>query len=324
LYWNGGSTTLELESGLLRGLTASGDHLLIETPGPRLIDINGGSTAFPIQVPFGTGALSASGASVIGVVYSNNVNNLARVDTNTGTVALLGELGDNDSWVDGGHVNPDGSAMVGAVPGGLGSRSGNVFRWTPQQGLVFGLAGAPTNGRVRPTALSADGTVTSGLLGLTTYFRWTEAEGYHAIAQASELQAKALLSTDGSVVSGSLEPTGESDSSSFRWTAATGAVELAPSERTYPTYPVDMSDDGNVIVMQSWEGVGNEAPSEQIFVWDAANGTRTLEQVLQARGVTVEGWEFTYARVLSGDGKVLLGIGQCGGVPTLYRVVLSG
>jgi hypothetical protein len=45
---------------------------------------------------------------------------------------------------------------------------------------------------------------------------------------------------------------------------------------------------------------------------------------LQARGVTVEGWEFWQPRVLSGDGKVLLGRGTCGGEPTLYRIVLSG
>ena len=88
---------------------------------------------------------------------------------------------------------------------------------------------------------------------------------------------------------------------------------------------IDISDDGNVIVAQSWDDDQLDgAPPEQTFVWDAVNGTRTLERVLQDRGVTVEGWEFFQPRELSGNGNVLVGRGTCGGVPTLYRVVLSG
>jgi hypothetical protein len=53
------------------------------------------------------------------------------------------------------------------------------------------------------------------------------------------------------------------------------------------------------------------------------NGTRSLDEVLAARGVDAMGWELGHARALSGNGKVLLGRAHCGGVPTLYRMVLS-
>lgn len=58
-------------------------------------------------------------------------------------------------------------------------------------------------------------------------------------------------------------------------------------------------------------------------MWDVEHGTRTLDEVLAGRGVDVSGWEFGHARSLSDDGRVLLGRASCGGVPALYRVVLS-
>ena len=58
-------------------------------------------------------------------------------------------------------------------------------------------------------------------------------------------------------------------------------------------------------------------------MWNTVDGTRSLDEVLEARGADTTGWEFGHARALSGNGKVLLGRATCGGVPTLYRIVLS-
>ncbi len=120
---------------------------------------------------------------------------------------------------------------------------------------------------------------------------------------------------------GSLDPAGGNDSSAFRWTQASGAVEIAPG---FATLATDLSDDGNVVVATSWEDAQNDGASpEHTFVWDTANGTRSLDEILEDRDVDTTGWEFGHARALSGNGKVLLGRATCGGVPTLYRIVLS-
>jgi hypothetical protein len=69
-----------------------------------------------------------------------------------------------------------------------------------------------------------------------------------------------------------------------------------------------VSDDGNVVVATSWEA-GSDASvfPDATFVWDATNGARTLDELLQDRRVDATGLEFGHARALSGDGTVLFG-----------------
>jgi len=77
-------------------------------------------------------------------------------------------------------------------------------------------------------------------------------------------------------------------------------------------------------VVLSWDDAQLDgAWPEDTFVWDIEHGTRTLDDVLQSRGVDATGWELGHARALSGDGKVLLGRALCGDTPTLYRIGLS-
>lgn len=50
------------------------------------------------------------------------------------------------------------------------------------------------------------------------------------------------------------------------------------------------------------------------FVWDAVNGTRELGAYLAAKGVDVTGWTFTDVKGVSGDDKVITGLGNLSGI----------
>lgn len=326
VYWDGGFVELPIASGMLLGLSASGAHVLTTgdgtEPGLQLIDLNG-TTTIPLQMTVGRGSLSATGASVLGEVFDEEGRRyLARASTSTAEVEVIGELPATISRL---YVNPEGSRFVGWATAIIETNETFDLVDTPFHGgpseLSFEFPGVPEGTTIWPESLSDDGSVIAGRAPLTSaHFRWSEAEGYVELAPASG-RSGTLLSADGSVVLGSLDPEGPSDSSAFRWTAATGAVEIAPGTQNLAT---DMSRDGSVIVATSWEDAQLDgAPPEHTFIWDEANGARTLDEVLAARNVDVTGWEFGHARVLSGNGKVLLGRGTCGGVPTLYRVVLS-
>jgi hypothetical protein len=236
----------------------------------------------------------------------------------TGDFEVLGELVGTIARA---NSTPDASTTVGWTfnytpdgddPFSLATQRPFVRNAT---GLTLGLPGAPEGLPLWPDAVNATGTVIVGRAPTTqSHFRWTEAGGYVEISSTSS-RSETSVSADGAVVVGSLNPDGDSDSAAFRWTEATGAqTSLA----------TDMSQDGNVIVATSWEDAQFDgAAPEATFIWDIEHGTRTLDQVLEDRGVDVAGWQFGHARALSDNGKVLLGRAHCGGTPALYRIVLS-
>jgi hypothetical protein len=321
VYWDGGFAELPIASGLLLGLSASGAQVLTSNDTLQLIDLNG-TTIIPVDAIVGHGSLSASGDTVFGATYSDDRTQLVRVSTRTGEIEQLGEV---DGVIDRAYATPDASAVVGwsnvafprdAAPGD----EGTPFRWS-EDGFSRDLPGAPAGITAWPESVSADGSVIAGRsLPGHMHFRWTEAEGYVELASSS-WTSETSLSADGSVVLGSLVPEGGKDSSAFRWTEATGAVEIAPGWASYAT---DMSDDGGVVVATTVEDAQRDGTTPvHTFVWDTVNGTRTLDEILEARGVDTTGWKFDNARALSGNGKVLLGRATCGGIPTLYRIELA-
>jgi uncharacterized membrane protein len=323
--WDGGTIARPFANGMLIGLSAAGDRVLFTGgAGLVLMDLDSSATAFPLDMIVGRGSLSAAGDTIIGAQYTNDVAELVRVNVDTAEFEVLGAIGSNISRA---YSTPDASTTVGWAfdflsntddPSPLESQRAFLHN---SDGLTFGLPGAPEGLTIWPEAVNTDGTVVAGRTPATqSHFRWTEAGGFIEISSAS-WRSETWLSADGAVVVGSLVPGGSGDSAAFRWTEATGAVNLTPDQASLAT---DMSDDGNVIVATSWEDAQFDgAAPEATFIWDVEHGTRTLDQVLQDRGVDVSGWEFGHARALSGNGKVLLGRAHCGGAPTLYRIVLS-
>jgi hypothetical protein len=319
-YWDGSGLARSLGNGrLMIGLSASGREVLTAPGNLELIHLDGPATDLPLGMLAGHGSLSADGDSVVGGYFGpDNLAFLARADGSTGQVELLQQI---EGYLTRVFVTPDGAHITGFGQDDIGSSSSWAFRWNEQDGFSYGLPNTPAGVEVWPEAISSDGSAIAGrALPSQSHFFWSESDGYTEIATAS-WRSETFISADGSVVLGSLDPEGNSDTSAFRWTRATGAVEIAPG---IPTLALDMSDDGNVIAANSWEDaqIDGEAPLGT-FIWDSTNGTRSLQEILQARGADTTGWKLGTARVLSGDGKVLFGRGECGGVPTLYRVVLS-
>jgi hypothetical protein len=326
MRWDGSSTLRSMASGpavILLGLSASGDQLLVSNiDGLQWIDVSGATQQFSLEPLAGTGLLSAAGDVIFGATSVESPQ-IARVHVATGEQQTSDPLPGQIAYA---YANADASSIVGtnfSGPPTLDSDAAltfDPFRWNAT-GLSSQLAGAPSGIELWPEAVSADGSVIAGRSPTTqAHFRWSEATGYTELAPAS-FRSETRISTDGSVVLGSLVPDGNPDGAVFRWTAETGAVNLTPGRASLAT---DMSKDGNVIVATSWEDAQNKGDEPQdTFIWDTEHGTRTLEQVLQDRHIDATGWDFGNARSLSGNGKVLVGRAHCGGVPTLYRLVLS-
>ncbi len=109
--------------------------------------------------------------------------------------------------------------------------------------------------------------------------------------------------SDGSVVVG--ESIGDGSSpSAFRWTAASGMVDIAAGSWSRAEA---CSADGNVIVGEYFTGGGSFA-----MIWDPLNGARVLQDVLTNQhglGAALSGWLLTYAKDVSADGRTICGYG---------------
>jgi hypothetical protein len=326
-YWRSNAPTLIIASGLLRGLSASGEDVLVDsiTEGAVVrIGPKGRSGHVRMGTLQGPSLLSADGNIAVGAVADHGAAGLARANMNTGEIEVLGQISGGVGPL---YLNADASAIVGALQGtirsGVPSSSDEdyaAFRWT-EQGLIIGLPGVPAKNRLWPEAVSADGSVIAGRSALNgAHFRWSEADGYVEIASSSD-RTETKLSPDGSVVLGSLDPEGDRGTSGFRWTKAAGAVEIVPGATTAA---VDMSTDGSVIVLNEWaEDHSTVEDPRDTLIWDTVHGTRSLEDILHLRGVDTGDWKFLQAAKLSANGKVLIGHATCGGLETLYRAVLS-
>lgn len=144
--------------------------------------------------------------------------------------------------------------------------------------------------------------------------RWTLAGGGGqaplSLDPGSPLTSVATaVSQDGSVVVGQRSFTVDfgydTISEMFRWTPQTGMVGLgnAPVGGFASDYAgaLDVSADGRVVV----GFVGYQA-----VVWDATHGLRTVKRALQDAGLNIGGWVLFQAEAVSGDGRVIVGIGE--------------
>lgn len=108
---------------------------------------------------------------------------------------------------------------------------------------------------------------------------------------------------DGSVVVGESNGFGSSPSA-FRWTAATGMVDIADGNWSRAEA---CSADGNVIVGSYFSVGGANA-----LIWDPLNGARGLEDVLRHHyglDAALTGWHLAYAKDVSADGRTIVGYG---------------
>jgi uncharacterized membrane protein len=200
-------------------------------------------------------------------------------------------------------VSADGSAVVVnyiEYSPDYGGDLGQAFRWTAAGGLV-GLRFGPSFDSTTGRAISSDGSVIVGgawsnFTGVGTKwssqaFRWT-ADGDMVglgIRRNDPSGWATAVSADGSVVVGN----------GFRWTSQDGAAQL-------PGWANGMSADGSLVVGGQFLSPANVY---EAFIWDRANGTRSMRDVLDGMGVDVRGWKLGWAEDISADGLISVGGG---------------
>lgn len=234
-------------------------------------------------------ACSSDGSTVVGYSTSGSVERPFRW-TSAGIVDL-GSFGGNYGGFAFG-CSADGSVVVGtSQTSGSVSRS---FRWTAADGLVDIEAG-------RAYACSADGSVVVGR-NATGAYRWTQGGGSVSINTLGATSSAALgCSADGSIVVGYWEDGTTGGRRAFKWTQATGMVDLGRVAGESNGIARACSDDGTVVVGYSAPDYPEEEYSAKGFVWTQSGGFVDLTIGAPA-GITPRS-----ALACSADGSVVYG-----------------
>ncbi len=211
--------------------------------------------------------------------YATDVSSDGTIITGTGESSDAG-------WRRG--VRWVGDTNVRQIPGVSGSTVANVGAASADGSRATGNSdggGNPT--RFEPTIWEPD-TATAFKLG-------TPKQGRDAIA--------AGISADGLVIVGSSQP---SDPEAFYWTEGTGFVLMGDFPGgAFSSDAHDASANGSIIVGSGTSDLGSNA-----FVWDAANGMRDLQALLQENyGLDLSGWRLESAEAISDDGTTIAGNG---------------
>jgi uncharacterized membrane protein len=199
-------------------------------------------------------------------------------------------------------ISADGSTIVGRVY----TPAYEAFRWTAEEGIV-GLGrlsgGLSVSGAY---GVSADGSVIVGFSSsaLTPHgiepMRWTRDGGMVGLGFVSSglgMGAAYDVSADGSIVVGGEEVA--AGDVAFRWTAAGGHEILTPGPDSTSKALV-ISGDGSTIPGASMSGS---------WIYNSSYGFRSLDAVLTAGGLSVDGWQFDAPLDASFDGTTLVGTG---------------
>lgn len=212
-------------------------------------------------------------------------------------------------------VSADGHVVVGIMWDGCNAAA---FRWTDASGQgVFlplqvlgtpwpGSTAAPSN---RASRVSDNGLVVGGFAQTDIVDRWpavwrADGTGFMLTGFPPDAPGEVLsINTDGSMVAGIWNSEG------FYWTSASGTVDigrLTTSDPSDPVYPTSIAAGGQLIfgtVGSPWA-----VNSPAAFVWTAAAGMQSLEQLAIAAGVPMPpGYHLIRATAASTDGTIVLG-----------------
>lgn len=205
-------------------------------------------------------------------------------------------------------VAGDSSLAVGANPPNNMSGIGVAAQWAVSSGSPTSL-GDLTGGTTESEArrISADNSTIVGwgtsASGVEAFRRvGTTMTGLGDLPGGKFFSQAFAVSSNGAVVVGRSDST--NGMQAFRWSSTSGIVALGdlPGGAFYSA-ATDVSGDGAIVV-----GTSTSAADTEVFVWDQVRGMRSLAALLNASGVDVSGWRFTYCKpVVSGDGNTLAG-----------------
>lgn len=234
----------------------------------------------------------------------------------------------------------DGIQLLGHVPGGNGSGGGYVyrasengavltgtgdgfaFRWTAENGME-NLGGYPgvSGGRSWSSGISADGSTivgyaladpNSGNLRGVIWRSNAEPIGLGVLPGAlSNYSQACAVSGDGTVVVGYCSAGIQYRLEAFKWTAATGMVDIGFGMNSgIDTLPYAISADGDIVAGKGDNGA---------IIYDPQQGFQDLYSVLLNSGASgLDGWFLSEAVAVSSDGQTILGNGHHYGYPEVW------
>ncbi|EKF59318.1 extracellular repeat-containing protein, HAF family [Agrobacterium albertimagni AOL15] len=286
-----------------------GDPMAAVTSGFRWTSASGLTSA--VAAPFGWTSMlvtdvSADGSVYVGTLFGGSPTQAYRTSVTAGTQDLLGFL-PGGAFSRAAGVSGDGNVVAGW---GTSTNGNRAFRWTYDPVTLSGIMVelGTSNGRdAVAKRISRDGRVIVGGL-LDPSFRseaayWIENDapvtlGYLPGGDQSTANA---VNSDGSVIVGEAVRAG--GVSAFRWTAASGMVDLGRLGR-FNSEAIAVSDDGNIVVGRT----GRLGGSSSGFRWTEANGMITVDDWLRQSGVTLSEDVTSVANAVSADGTVIVGM----------------
>ena len=208
--------------------------------------------------------------------------------------------GVNSGWVDPSNyiesevadMSADGLVLVGWNRPRVAPFEPRPYRWTPATGMVD-LGIIPGARRGYADAVSGDGLVVVGrsIDHTNTTFTLLWGPGGTVVIGSRAVRA-AALSFDGSIVVGTNTSATGAGNRAFRWTSATGLVELPLPPGYIATGASDISDDGSVILGYAAAAQGGT----RMFRWSSTAGYHFITDAIRA----------SFGRLgLSGDGATV-------------------
>lgn len=262
-------------------------------------------SGFPPNWPFRSAAhaVSDDGQVVVGQAHSTEGLEAFRWTRQTGMVGL-GDHPDGDFGSTASGLSADGSIVIGQVTTGA-SQQLQSYRWTESTGfqLLGVLAEDVSLPFSRATGISADGTIIAGtsrtLLG-NEPFIYSESTGLTGLGTNGVINSSSGatdISSDGSVIVGSLLSPITNRSEAFRWTESGGIEGLGTLEGgTTGSSATAISGNGKVIVGNS----SVAASSNEVFYWTEATGMQSLGRFPGTD-------EFIFVHDTNYDGSIIVG-----------------
>lgn len=308
------ATALSADGSVVVGTISTpdpmGNPMATVTSGFRWTSASGLTSA--VAAPFGWTSMSVTdvnsdGSVYVGALFGGSPTQAYRTSITAGTQDLLGFLpGGTFSRATG--VSGDGNVVAGW---GTSTNGNRAFRWTYDPVALSGIMVelGTSNGRdAFANAISRDGRVIVGALqdssfrGEAAYWIENDAPVTLGYLPGGDQSTANAVNSDGSVIVGEAVRAG-GGVSAFRWTAASGMVDLGRLG-LFNSEAVAVSDDGNVVVGRT----GRMDGSSSGFRWTEANGMITVDDWLRQSGVALSEDVTSVANAVSADGTVIVGM----------------
>ncbi|MCE9595849.1 MAG: hypothetical protein K8S98_16800 [Planctomycetes bacterium] len=245
--------------------------------------------------------IAIGGSPVAATLVDTNGNEVAGLWTPSGSTLLPPLTSQSGNSITSAYAaNDDASVVVGL--GWITAGKARAFKWTQATGTVDLGALGPMSSRAN--GVSGDGSVVTGWDEDPTGPRrpaYWDATGEHLLGVLGEAWG---ASQDGRVI------TGDENGNCFRWTAATGLVDLGKLRGSDPIFDIAsglaVSADGQTIVGSNGNTFFGTPP--RAFVWRAGAGMTDLRELLLALGASgAAGYSLSSANCVSADGLTIGG-----------------